>query len=274
MSKIIIITGASSGMGFVTAKLLAEQGHKVYGLARRLERMEPLKEYGVIPKRVDLYDLETTEKVIQEIIAAEGRVDVLINNAGYSETGAMIDVKKDKAEKQLHLNVIVPSELFKMVFPTMKQQNEGLIINLSSMGGKITFPLMGWYHASKYALEALSNAMRLESKKFGIKVVLVEPGGIKTEFGQVASTSLVENNHPDSIYKENYEAINNPKMNERMDKNLTDPLVIAKLISKIIDKKKPKARYAKGYLAKPLIFLGKYFPNMFDRIMRRFYNLD
>lgn len=153
MAKTIIITGASSGMGFVTAKLLAQKGHKVYGLARRLERMEPLKEFGVVPKKVDLYDLDTTSKVIQEIIASEGRVDVLINNAGYSETGSVLDVKQEKAEKQLHLNVMVPVELFKMVFPTMKQQQDGLIINLSSMGGKLTFPFLGWYHASKYALK-------------------------------------------------------------------------------------------------------------------------
>lgn len=186
----------------------------------------------------------------------------------------MIDVQQDKAEKQLHLNVIVPSELFKMVFPTMKNQQEGLVINLSSMGGKITFPLMGWYHASKYALEALSNAMRLESKKFGINVVLIEPGGIKTEFSDVASASLVQNNHPDSIYKENYDAINNPKMLERIDKKLTDPIKIAELINKIVNKKKPKARYVKGYSAKPFMFLGKYFPNTFDRILRKFYHLN
>ncbi len=269
--KVILITGASSGIGFETAKILGQSGHIVYGLSRRLDKMKPLKEFGVIPVQIDLLDQEKLFIEIDKIIKKEKRIDVLINNAGYTEQGAIIDIKKEDAQRQINVNVIAPMELFKLIFPTMRKQEKGLVINISSMGGRLTFPFMGWYHASKYSLEALSNAMRLEYKKYGIDTVLVEPGGIKTEFYDIVEdkTNKLINN---SIFREEYkESLRNTK--ELHDK-YTDPIIIAMLIDRIINTKKPKARYVKGYLAKPLLFISKYFPSIFDRMDRKIYKVN
>ncbi len=269
--KIIIITGASSGIGFETAKFLGQSGYKVYGFSRRLEKMMPLKKFGVIPIKIDLLDQEKLTTEVKKIIEKEKRIDVIINNAGYTEQGAIIDVKKEDAQRQININVVAPIELFKLVFPTMRKQEKGLIINISSMGGRITFPLMGWYHASKYSLEALSNAMRMEYKKYGIDTVLVEPGAIKTEFYDVVedkTKKLIDK----SIFREQYKA-SLETTKDSLEK-YTDPIVIAKLIDKIINSKKPKARYVSGYLARPLLFVGKYFPNTFDKIIKKIYKLN
>ncbi len=268
--KVIILTGASAGIGFETAKFLAQNGNKVYGLARRLEAMEPLKEFGVKPIQIDLLDIDKLKTIIDSIIEEEGRIDVLINNAGYSEHGSILDVTKENAQRQLNINVIAPMELFKLVFPIMKEKNKGLIINISSMGGRLTFPFLGWYHASKYSIEALSNAMRLEYKKFGINTVIIEPGVIKTEFYDVLAEKRSDLNK-DSLFHENY--ILEEKNSNNTIKKGTNSVEISELINKIIESKKPKARYVKGYGAKPLLFINKYFPKAFDKLIIRMYGL-
>lgn len=182
--KAILITGASSGMGFEAAKELASQGHSVYGAARRVERMAPLTEYGVHTIELDVTDEEACKDAVGRVVAERGRIDVLVNNAGYGSFGTIEDVEIDEARRQFDVNVFGLAALTKAVMPQMRERRSGTIVNVSSMGGRLVTFMGGWYHATKYAVEALSDALRMEAAEFGIDVVLIEPGGIKTELGE------------------------------------------------------------------------------------------
>ena len=159
-TKVILITGASSGMGYEAAKELARQGHKVYGGARRVERVEELRDDGVIPIRLDVTSEEECERTIERVVAEQGRIDVLINNAGYGSYGAVEDVDIEEARRQFEVNVLGVATLIKAVMPHMRARRSGTIINTSSMGGRLVSFMGGWYHATKYALEALSDTLR------------------------------------------------------------------------------------------------------------------
>lgn len=153
MGNVILITGGSSGMGLETAKLLAQEGYKVYAGARRTERLEALRELGIVPVQMDVTDPETNQKVVEQIMANEGRIDVLINNAGFGLYGPVEDVSLEDARYQFDVNLFGLAHLTQLVLPHMRQQKSGRIINTSSMGGKIYTPLGAWYHATKHALE-------------------------------------------------------------------------------------------------------------------------
>ena len=161
--KVIILTGASSGIGYQTAEMLAKQGHIVYGAARRVEKMDALKQFGVKTLQMDVTIEESVDKAVKAIIAAEGRIDVLVNNAGYGSFGAIEDVSIAEARKQFDVNIFGVAMLTKKVLPHMRKQHRGTIINISSMGGRLTISVGAWYHATKYALEAFSDAVRLET---------------------------------------------------------------------------------------------------------------
>ena len=190
MKKVILLTGASSGIGYQTAESLAKEGHIVYGAARRTEKMETLKQFGVKPIYLDVTDEENIKSAIDTIIRNEGRIDVLINNAGYGSFGAVEDVEINEARRQFEVNLFGLARLVQLVLPHMRKQKEGRIINVSSMGGRLTTYFGAWYHATKYALEAFSDALRMEVSDFGIDVSLIEPGGIKTDWGIIASDKL------------------------------------------------------------------------------------
>ena len=172
---IILVTGASSGIGYESAILLAKKGHKVYGAARRVERMEPLKEYGITPMSLDVTSEESMQKCVADILAAEGRIDVLVNNAGYGYFGAIENVTLDEARRQLEVNVFGLARLTQLVLPSMREHGSGRIVNVGSVVGRVVLPFGGWYHVSKYSVEALSDALRMELKPFGIDVALIEP---------------------------------------------------------------------------------------------------
>lgn len=174
-NKVILVTGASSGMGFEACKALAGQGHKVYGGARRVEKMEGLKDFGVTPLKLDVTNDTSCRDAIDTIIKNEGRIDVLINNAGYGSYGAIEDVTIEEAQRQFEVNLFGLARLTKAVLPHMRSQHSGTIINTSSMGGRLVSFLGGWYHATKYAVEAFSDALRMETKQFGINVAIIEP---------------------------------------------------------------------------------------------------
>ena len=190
MKKVILLTGASSGIGYQTAEILAKEGHVVYGAARRTEKMETLKQFGVKPIYLDVTDEESIKSAIDTIIVNEGCIDVLINNAGYGSYGAIEDVELSEANMQFEVNLFGLARLVQLVLPHMRKQKSGRIINISSMGGRLTSYFGGWYHATKYALEAFSDALRMEVADFGIDVSLIEPGGIKTEWGIIAADKL------------------------------------------------------------------------------------
>ena len=182
MSQVILLTGASSGIGDDTAKDLAAAGHTVYGAARRVEKLEELRPFGIIPLQLDITDEDSVKKAVETIIAEQGRIDVLVNNAGYGSYGAIEDVTLDEARNQFEVNLFGLARLTQLVLPQMRAQRSGRIINVSSMGGRLTTFMGAWYHATKYALEAFSDALRMETSDFGIQVSIIEPGGIKTEY--------------------------------------------------------------------------------------------
>jgi NADP-dependent 3-hydroxy acid dehydrogenase YdfG len=186
ISKAVLITGCSSGIGEATARRLAAGGWTVYASARRVEAIEHLKDAGCRTLALDVTDEDSMRAAVQEVERAEGAVGVLVNNAGYSQGGAIEQVPLEAARRQFETNVFGPIALTQMVLPGMRAQRWGKIVNIGSMGGRLTFPGGGLYHATKYSLEAISDALRFEVKGFGVDVVLVEPGLIVTEFAATA----------------------------------------------------------------------------------------
>ncbi len=265
MSKVALITGASSGIGKETAKLLVKQGYTVYGAARRLDKMQELKQAGVKLIAMDVTDDESMVDGIKEIIANEHTIDVLVNNAGYGSYGALEDVPLSEARYQFEVNIFGMARLTQLVLPYMRAQHSGRIINISSIGGEIGEPHGAWYHATKYAVEGLSDSLRMELKEFGIDVVVIRPGAIVTEWAGIARESMLKMSG-DTAYKEL--AHKHYKMFEQADKRGSLPIVVAKTIVKAITVARPKTRYATGGGAKLILFARKILSDrMFDRVM-------
>ena len=192
-SKAVLITGCSSGIGRATALRLSRSGWKVYASARRVESIAVLKEAGCETLALDVTDEESIRAAVNEIEQAQGAVGVLINNAGYSQSGAIETVPLEAVRRQFETNVFGLVRLTQLVLPKMREQRWGKIVNIGSMGGRLSFPGGGAYHATKHALEAISDALRFELRGFGIDVILLEPGLIATEFGHTAAAGIVEN---------------------------------------------------------------------------------
>jgi NAD(P)-dependent dehydrogenase (short-subunit alcohol dehydrogenase family) len=188
-SKVALVTGASSGIGEATALRLKALGYTVYAAARRVDRMRPLADAGVQVLAMDVTDDASMQAGIEEMVRRSGRIDVLVNNAGYGSYGAVEDVPLAEGRAQFDVNVFGAVRLIQLAVPHMRSQRSGTIINITSMGGKIHTPLGAWYHGTKFALEAISDCLRLELRPFGIDVVIIEPGGIKTEWGASPQTN-------------------------------------------------------------------------------------
>lgn len=266
--SVILITGASSGIGFQTAEFLAKEGHTVYGAARRLDKLNQLKQFGVKPLALDVTNEESMQKAVDTIIRNEKRIDVLINNAGYGSYGAVEDVPMSEAKKQFDVNLFGMARLTQLVLPYMRQQHSGRIINTSSMGGRIVSYMGAWYHATKYAVEAFSDALRMETSDFGIKVSLIEPGGIKTNWGMIAADHL-EKSAQGGAYQVQADKAAAGMKRQYSSNLLSDPKVISKAISKAVNSRHPRPRYLIGMGAKPLVFAKTILPTkMFDYIMK------
>ena len=200
-TQVILITGASSGIGYEAARMLAEKGHHVYGAARRTERMESLRQYGVTPLSLDVTSDTSAQAAIDHIIKTEGHIDTLINNAGYGELGPIETTTLEHAQRQMDVNVMGLARMTQLVLPHMRQQKSGRIVNVASIAGRLTFCFAGWYNASKYAVEALSDATRMEARPYGIKVAIVEPGGVYSNWGVIAAEQLRKAS-TDTVYAE------------------------------------------------------------------------
>ena len=192
VSRAVLITGCSSGIGRATAQRLAASGWTVYATARRPESIADLEAAGCRTLALDVNDEDSMVAAVRTVEERHGAVGVLINNAGYSQSGAIETVPLDAARRQFDTNVFGLARLTQLVLPRMREQRWGKIVMLGSMGGKLVFPGGGWYHATKHALEAISDALRFEVRGFGIDVILLEPGLITTEFGNAAVASMSE----------------------------------------------------------------------------------
>ncbi len=243
MKKVALVTGASAGIGAATARLLADNGYTVYGAARRTDKMEALKNAGIKILPMDVSEDASMVKAVDQIIAEQGRIDVLINNAGFGSYGAIEDVPMADARYQLEVNVIGLARLCQLVLPHMRKHQSGKIVNITSIGGKMATPLGGWYHASKFAVEGLSDSLRLEAKPFGIDVIIIEPGGVKTEWGGIAFDSAVERSGH-TVYGDLVKKAKN--VYAKTEVHNAEPSEIAELIKKAIEAELPKPRYAKG----------------------------
>lgn len=251
-NRVALVTGASSGIGEVTARKLRSLGFTVYGAARRVDRLEALRNDDIRPLAMDVTDEDSMAAGIATILEREDRIDVLVNNAGYGSYGAIEDVAIDEARRQFEVNVFGAARLTQLVLPTMREQRSGTIVNISSMGGKFTTPLGGWYHATKFALEALSDALRLEVSPFGIDVVVIEPGGIATEWGGIAADNLISTSGA-GAYRAQANAMASTLRSEADSNRNSPPSVIANAIGRAVTASRPKTRYAVGFGAKPLI---------------------
>ncbi len=265
--KVILITGASSGMGKETAIALAREGHVVYGAARRVSLMRELEEAGGHAIELDVVDDDQVRQVVAGILEATGRIDVLVNNAGYGVYGAVEDVSLDDARQQFEVNLFGAAALTKAVLPGMRAQGRGRIINVTSMGGKIHSPLGAWYHASKHALEGWSDCLRVETAHFGIDVVIVEPGVIATEFGAVLEQPMLSRSGV-GAYGAITKSVALATRATYEKGGASAASVVASTISKAISARRPKTRYVVGKYARPLLFLRRWLSDrLFDAIV-------
>lgn len=265
--KVILITGASSGMGKESAKELIQQGHIVYTVARRIEQMEDLKKIGGFPIQMDVTNENNIQNVIDTILQKEGKIDVLWNNAGFGLYGAVEDIPVADARQQFEVNLFGLAAVTQKVLPQMRNQNFGTIINTSSMGGKMYTPMGAWYHASKHAVEGFSDCLRLELKQFNINVVILEPGIIVTEFGDVMLQNISKFSSKGAYASLTEKLVTaTKKMYDSGQGSKTS--IISSTISKIVAAKKPKTRYRVGLWAKPMVWLRIYLGDkLFDKIV-------
>jgi NAD(P)-dependent dehydrogenase (short-subunit alcohol dehydrogenase family) len=248
---------------------LQELGYTTYAAARRVQRMEHLTASGVRPLAMDVTDEQSMQSGVKQILTEEGRIDVLVNNAGYGSYGALEDVPLSEARSQFEVNVFGAARLTQLVLPHMREQRSGTIVNITSMGGKIYTPLGSWYHATKFALEAISDCLRMELKPFGINVVVIEPGGIQTEWGGIAAEKVraVSGTGP---YASQGNAVAASLSSESTRRRSSPPELIAKTIARAVTARHPRARYAVGYGAKPMIALHDVLPDRwFDAFILR-----
>lgn len=262
-----LVTGASSGMGKVIASQLLQDGYRVYVAARNLDKMSDLAKRGAIPLRMDISKDEEIQEAVSAILEQSGGVDILVNNAGFGLYGPMEDIGMDEARYQFEVNVFGPARLTQLLLPAMRQKRFGKIVNISSMGGKVYTPLGSWYHATKHALEGWSDCLRLELKPFGIDVIIIEPGLIETEFGNVLSSHLQQRSGS-GAYTRIINAVNKSTQDSYGHGQGTDPQVIAGIVSSAVKTKFPKTRYVAGKYAAPMIFIRKWFGDRaFDKII-------
>ncbi|MFE3202381.1 oxidoreductase [Embleya sp. NPDC059237] len=269
--KVALVTGASSGIGEAAARQLQQAGFTVYGAARRTERMAGLAQSGVRTLALDVADETSARDAVAEVVAAEGRIDVLVNSAGYGSYGALEDVSLQEARAQIEVNVFGLARLTQLVLPHMRAQRGGTIVNISSMGGRFATPMGAWYHASKYAVEGLSDALRLEVARFGIDVVLVEPGSIQTAWGAIAAGKLRATSSL-GPYAEQADAMAaSLERSSRPGTRMASPAaVVGRTVARAATARRPRTRYRVGFGARPLVCLNTLLPDRaFDALVKR-----
>jgi NAD(P)-dependent dehydrogenase (short-subunit alcohol dehydrogenase family) len=267
MDRTALVTGASSGIGAATARRLAKAGFTVYGAARRTDRLAELADAGVRALGMDLADDVSMASGVARILDETGRMDVLVNNAGYGSYGAIEDVPLAEARQQVEVNLFGLARLTQLVLPAMRTQRSGRVVNITSIGGKITTAFGGWYHASKFAVEGLSDALRQEVRPFGIDVVVVEPGAIRTEWSGIAMGSGLAASG-DGPYGERARRMVGGFSGA--EGRASDPDVVARAIERAVTVRRPRTRYAIGSGAKPILAARRMLSDrVFDGLVAR-----
>jgi NAD(P)-dependent dehydrogenase (short-subunit alcohol dehydrogenase family) len=268
-SEAVLITGCSTGIGRATAEHLAKSGHIVYATARRLDSIRDLEAHGCRLLELDVTDEQSMTAAVETVEDAERAVGVLVNNAGYSQSGAVESIPMDAVRRQFETNVFGLVRMCQLVLPAMRAQRWGRIVNISSMGGRLVFPGGGFYHATKFAVEALSDALRFEVKGFGVEVIVIEPGLIKTDFGKAAVGSL-EPAADDGPYTHFNNAVGSTTANAYeggLARLGAGPEAVAKAIEKAI--RRPRARVPVTASARIMLGLRRVMTDgMWDRSMR------
>ena len=274
----ILISGCSSGIGAATAAAFARAGHTVYATARRTQTLADLEALGCHPLALDVTSEDSMIAAVKAVEAEHGRVGTLINNAGYGEYGPIEEADLERVRTMFETNVFGLARLTQLVLPAMRRSRSGRIVNIGSMGGRFTFPVGGFYHASKYAVEAISDALRVEVKPFGIDVILVEPGLIRTSFEGRVSESLevgAPAHGEDTAYADLLAANDkNTTSAYANDYMATGPEAVAAVIVKAVDSARPRSRYVVTSAAKVMINLRRFGGDrVWDATMRKQYRL-
>ena len=268
--RVALVTGASSGIGEATARRLAERGYTTYAAARRISRMDSLRDQGIRTVPVDVTDDTSLVALVEQVIAESERIDVLVNNAGYGSYGALEDVPIAEARRQFDVNIFGMARLIQLVLPHMRAQHDGYIVNVSSVGGKMWEPMGSWYHATKFAVEGLSDSLRAEVAAFGIKVIVIEPGAIRTEWSAISA------DHLDAIsattaYRDQA-ALVSGMLRAGYYRTASEPSAVANAIARAVERSRPRTRYAVGGWARSLLLVNRILTDRaFDRFLRLTY---
>jgi NAD(P)-dependent dehydrogenase (short-subunit alcohol dehydrogenase family) len=274
IAMFVLVTGASSGIGRDTALALAEAGHHVIAAARRLPALEEMRRPGLTPLRLDLDDPDSIAAAAGEVDRITGGhgLDALVNNAGYATAGALAELSDRDLRAQFETNVFGLMALTRVVLPAMIARGKGRIVNVSSVSGRIPAPVLGAYHASKYALEALSDALRMELAPFGVEVAIVEPGTIKTEFASRTVAEAARTRGPGSRYAPIYDRA--AQIEATFDRYAGSPAPVVRAIVRALTARRPRARYVAPRRFALLIAIVRIMPTCWvDAAMRRAFGL-
>lgn len=264
---VAFVTGASTGIGFEAAKKLAGHGFTVYAGARRVDRMEPLTALGVHVLPLDVTDEESMSAAVGRVLEERGRIDVLVNNAGYGSFGALEDVELAEGRRQFDVNVFGLARMTQLVLPAMRKAGQGRIINISSIGGKFYEPLGAWYHATKFAVEGMSDALRLELKPHGISVSIIEPASTVSEWGGIAAQGLLATSGT-GPYAAQARQMAGALDSTNRPATSTAPEVIADAVLHAAHSARPRTRYPVGRGARAILTLRRILPDrLFDSVV-------
>jgi NAD(P)-dependent dehydrogenase (short-subunit alcohol dehydrogenase family) len=267
------LTGCSTGIGRATAIELNRRGHQVFASARREKDIAGLSVAGIETVVLDVTDPSSIAAAVARTLGTAGRIDALVNNAGYGQYGAVEDVSPEEWRAQFEVNVFGTVAVLRAVLPGMRAARRGTIVNVSSLAGKVTVPFAGAYCASKHALEAISDALRVELAPWRIRVVVVEPGPIETRFGdrsREATARILETPGPYSQFYQHAERASE----KEFQRGRRSPEVVARVIVRAIESKRPRTRYRVAPLARILVPLKGIMSDRFlDRRMKRILRL-
>jgi NAD(P)-dependent dehydrogenase (short-subunit alcohol dehydrogenase family) len=267
----VLITGCSSGIGTAIAERLVGRGHLVYASAREVRSLDGLERAGCRVLRLDVTDERSMSAAVEEVVAEHGYVGALINNAGYGAYGSVEDVPLEEVRRQFETNVFGLARMTQLVLPSMRERRSGRIVNISSVGGRVTFPFGGFYHASKHAVEALSDALRFEVAPFGVDVVVVEPGLITTRFAATAAGTLAASTPADSPYRGAADAMDAGMTRSYANPRMTSPPdTVARVVADALIAERPHTRYVVSPAARALVTARALTPGRaWDRVMAR-----